>query len=103
MNQAELIDAIANKTGRSKANARQGLKALIEAVTETLARGESVIIPGFGVFKCVQREARTDREQATGETIATGPKTVPRFVPGKVLRHKISGSTTPGDQTQTPR
>jgi DNA-binding protein HU-beta len=91
MNQAELIDAIASKTGQPKTTVRQGLKALIETLTETLAQGESVNIPGFGAFKCVQREARNGRNPATGETITIGPSTVPRFVPGKALKDTVHG------------
>lgn len=91
MNQAELIDAIASKTGQPKANVRQGLKALIETVRETLAQGETVKIPGFGAFKRVQREARTRRNPATGENITIGPSTVPRFVPAKTLKDTVKG------------
>jgi DNA-binding protein HU-beta len=91
MNHAEFIDAIASKAGQPKTTLRQGLRGLIETATETLARGDSVTVPGFGTFTCVQREARPGRDPATGETIIIGPSTEPRFVPGKTLKDTIKG------------
>ena len=50
MNKSELIDAIAAKSGVSKADAGKIVDAFVEAVVETVAKGEEVRLIGFGTF-----------------------------------------------------
>lgn len=61
MNKKELIEAMAAKTGGSKAEAQRNLDALQDVIKETLQIGDSVCLIGFGTFKTVDRAARTGR------------------------------------------
>ena len=51
MNKAELVAAIAERTGFSKKDSEKALKAFIDVVTEELAKGGKVQLVGFGTFK----------------------------------------------------
>ena len=51
MNRKELIDALASKTGSTKTVAEQNIAALIEVIGETLAKGDSIALVGFGTFE----------------------------------------------------
>ena len=55
MNKKEFIDAIAAKTDSSKAQAERALSALIEVISETLQKGESITLPSFGTFEVRDR------------------------------------------------
>ena len=59
MNKSELIAAIATKTGSTKKDAEASLNAFVEAVTETLVKGDKVQLVGFGSFELKTKAART--------------------------------------------
>ena len=50
MNKSELINAIAEKAGLSKADAKKALEAFTGAVEEALVAGDKVALVGFGTF-----------------------------------------------------
>ena len=89
MNKSDLIDHIALRADISKAAATRSLDALIEAVTDTLARKESVTLVGFGTFSTSQRAKRTGRNPRTGESIEIEGANVPKFKPGKALKDAL--------------
>ena len=67
MNKANLIEAVSEKAGVSKAVAEKVLGAYHATVVETAAKGEPVTDYGFGTFKVSQRAARTGRNPRTRE------------------------------------
>ncbi len=89
MNKTDLIDAIAQKAGLSKKDAKAALEATLASVTESLQKGDSVQLIGFGTFKVNERKARTGRNPRTGETINIAAAKVPAFVAGKALKDAI--------------
>jgi nucleoid DNA-binding protein len=52
MNKAELVAAIAQKAGISKAIAEKALKGTVEAISDALAKGQAVTLVGFGALAC---------------------------------------------------
>jgi DNA-binding protein HU-beta len=89
VNKSELIDHIAEQADISKAAAARALEALIGGVTETLQKGDSVTLVGFGTFAVTKRDARSGRNPRTGATIEIKSSKVPKFRPGKALRDAI--------------
>ncbi|ROR31998.1 HU family DNA-binding protein [Inmirania thermothiophila] len=90
MNKSELIDRIAEGADISKAAAARALDAMVQAVTEALARGEQVSLVGFGTFTVRQRAAREGRNPKTGETITIAASRVPAFKAGKALKDAVN-------------
>ena len=90
MNKTELIDAVAERTNMSKADAARAVDAVLETVTETLKRGDSVTLVGFGTFEVRERAARTGRNPRTGETIEIKASRVPAFKAGKALKDAVN-------------
>ncbi|MFZ5431733.1 MAG: HU family DNA-binding protein [Bacteroidota bacterium] len=86
MNKAQLIDAIAGKSGLTKADSKKALDAAIEAVTEALQAGDRVALVGFGSFSVSERSARTGRNPQTGKEITIAAKKVVKFKPGAELQ-----------------
>jgi DNA-binding protein HU-beta len=90
MNKAELIDVVASRIDTSKKDASEAVQAVIDAITEAVAKGQKVSISGFGVFERAERAARTYRAPATGEAILKAAKAVPRFRPGGEFKASVS-------------
>ena len=69
MNKAELIAAIAAKTGETKKSAEETINAFVDVVTESLTKGDKVQLVGFGSFEVRKRAARKGRNPQTKEEI----------------------------------
>lgn len=91
MNKTELVDAIANATDASKAEAQRHLDATIDAIQGALKKGDSVQLTGFGTFEVRKRSARTGRNPQTGEEIKIKATKAPAFKPGKGLKDLVAG------------
>ncbi len=90
MNKSDLIDAIADGAGLTKADAGRALSATIDAVTGALKSGDSVSLVGFGTFAVKKRAARTGRNPQTGATIKIKAANVPSFKAGKGLKDAVN-------------
>ncbi|MGM0594356.1 MAG: HU family DNA-binding protein [Pseudomonadota bacterium] len=90
MNKSEMIDAIAAGADISKAAAGRALDSMIEAVTDSLKKGDTVNLIGFGTFMIRERAARTGRNPRTGETINIAASKNPSFKAGKALKDAVN-------------
>ena len=89
MNKTELIAAMAEKAGLTKADAKKALDAFIETTAETLKKGDKISLVGFGSFDVAKRSARTGRNPKTGEPIKIAAKKVVKFRPGSELSNTV--------------
>ncbi|MBR8536652.1 MULTISPECIES: HU family DNA-binding protein [Marinilabiliales] len=90
MNKQELVSAIAEKAGITKADAEKAINAFVETTKETLAKKESIQLIGFGTFSVSERSARTGRNPQTGKEIQIAAKNVAKFKAGKALDDSIN-------------
>ena len=90
MNKSDLIAAIAAKTGDTKKNAEASLNAFVEAVTESLKKGDKVQLVGFGSFEVRKRAARKGRYPQTKEEIKIPASKAPVFKAGKALKDVVN-------------
>ena len=86
MNKTDLVSEIAEKAGLSKKDSEAAVKAFIDAVSESLKKGDKVQLVGFGTFEVSERPARTGRNPQTGETIEIAASRTPKFKAGKALK-----------------
>lgn len=85
MNKTELVAAMAERAGLTKADAAKALNAYVDEVKDQLAKGESVSLIGFGTFCVSERPARTGRNPRTGAEIKIEAKKIAKFKAGKGL------------------
>ncbi|OKL43712.1 HU family DNA-binding protein [Pseudovibrio exalbescens] len=90
MNKNDLIGAVAEKTGLTKAQAGEAVEAAFDAITETLKGGNEVRIIGFGNFSVSERAATEGRNPRTGETIQIPASKTPKFKAGKGLKDAVN-------------
>jgi DNA-binding protein HU-beta len=89
MNKAEIVEKIASDTGLTKVAASAAVESMLESITRSLKRGNSVSFVGFGTFKTSSRKARTARNPQTGEAIKIPKRRVARFTAGKSLKAAV--------------
>ena len=90
VNKSELIEAIANSSDLPKAAAGRALEAVLETISDTLQKGDSVALVGFGTFTIKDRAPRTGRNPKTGEPIEIKAARVPGFKAGKALKDAVN-------------
>ncbi|QCI24696.1 HU family DNA-binding protein [Buchnera aphidicola (Rhopalosiphum padi)] len=89
MNKTQLIDIISKQSNLSKIQVKSTLETILSAIIESLKKGESVQIVGFGTFKVNLRTSRTGRNPQTGKEIIIPATKVPSFISGKTLKNAI--------------
>jgi DNA-binding protein HU-beta len=91
MNKKELVNAMAAKTDSSGVAADRAVNALVEIISDTLKKGGSLTLPGFGTFEVRERAARTGRNPQTGEELKIAASKVAAFKPGAALKAAVNG------------
>ena len=89
MNKSELIEAIAQEAGISKAAAAKALDASTNAVTNALKNGDTVTLVGFGTFYVGERAERQGRNPKTGAPLTIAAAKTPKFRAGKALKDAL--------------
>ena len=89
MNKAELIAAVAEKTGMSKKDTEAVITAALNTITEALAEEEKVQLVGFGSYEVKRRAERLGRNPETKEAIKIPASKAPVFKPGKALKDAV--------------
>lgn len=79
MNKTELVNAIAEKAGLSKVDAKKALDAATEAIIDAVKTGDKVALVGFGTFSLSERAARTGINPSSKEKITIPAKKVFKF------------------------
>jgi DNA-binding protein HU-beta len=85
----EFVDAVADRAGMSKRDAGDAVDAMLDTVTDTLKRGDSVTFTGFGKFSTSARAARMGVNPRTGERVQIQATTVPKFTAGSALKTAV--------------
>ena len=90
MTKSELIDRLAAQFPQLVAkDAELAVKMILDAMAESLAKGERIEIRGFGSFGLNYRPPRTGRNPKSGERVQVPEKHVPHFKAGKELRERV--------------
>lgn len=89
MNKTEIINAVAEKAGLSKVDAKKAVEAAVAAVTEALAKGDKVSVIGFGTFAVVEKGERQGINPRTKETITIAARKSVKFKQGAELADAV--------------
>ena len=90
MTKAELVNAVAERTGLTKKDAEKAVKAFTDTVTEEMEKGESVQLIGFGTFLVNDVAERVGKNPQTGEAITIPAHKSPKFKAGKALKDAVN-------------
>ncbi|OYX35139.1 MAG: DNA-binding protein [Caulobacterales bacterium 32-69-10] len=90
MTKAELVAAIAEKSGLNRTQAKDALEAFVGTVTQSVKGGKEVRIVGFGSFVPVERPAGLARNPRTGAQVSREASRTVRFRPGEALKGALN-------------
>jgi DNA-binding protein HU-beta len=90
MNKSQLIEQVAAAAEINNASAVRAVDAMLDIISSTLRRGETVTLSGFGTFTVSSRVARNGRNPRTGQPIVIPASRSPRFKAGKGLRDALN-------------
>ena len=90
MNKAQLIDAIAENSGLTKADAKKALDSFVTVTSDALKAGDRLSLIGFGSFSITERSARTGRNPQTGKEIQIAAKKIVKFKAGSELSDAVN-------------
>ena len=93
MTRSDLIAALASRfTHLTAKDAEIAVKEILDAIGDSLAKGDRTEIRGFGSFSVNYRPARKGRNPKSGEAVSVHAKYVPHFKAGKEMRERIEES-----------
>ena len=92
MRKQDLVRAVAQEAKLTDAQANAAVNAVIDAIQNSLARGDEVNISGFGAFRVVERAARDGRNPRSGEPMKIGPRKSAAFRAGTQLKRAVEAS-----------
>lgn len=90
MTKAELVSAMAEKTGLTNKDAAAAVNAFTESVKDALVKGDKVQLVGFGTFEVAERAARMGRNPSTGESIQIAASKTAKWKPSLALKSDLN-------------
>ena len=90
MNKQDLIGAVAEASGLTKADSSKAVEAVFDSITGALKKGDEVRLVGFGTFAVSKRKASTGRNPRTGAAMQIKASTQPKFKAGKGLKDAVN-------------
>ncbi len=90
MNKNDLVAAVADSAGMSKADAAKAVDSVFESISGALSKKQEVRLVGFGTFSVAHRKASTGRNPRTGESIQIKASNQPKFKAGKGLKEAVN-------------
>jgi DNA-binding protein HU-beta len=90
MNKSQLVDRVAKSTKQSNAGVAEVVDAVIETVRAAVAKGDKVVLSGFGTFHRQPRARRVGRNIWADQPVVVPATYVPAFRPGKPFKEAVA-------------
>ena len=100
MTRAQLSESVYQEVGLSRNESAELVENVLDAISDTLVRGESVKISSFGSFSVRQKGERKGRNPKTGEEVPIRPRRVLVFRASNVLKQRINRSLNPAGENK---
>lgn len=89
MTKKDIVMKVSNDTNVAQIDVKKVVQKTLDAIVESLERGETVELRNFGVFKVKSRRGRIGRNPRTGQEVQVPEKKVVVFKPGLILKGKV--------------
>ncbi len=89
MTKADIVADIADQTGIEKVQVQTTVESFMEAVKDSLSKGDNVYLRGFGSFIIKERAEKTGRNISKNTTIIIPAHNIPAFKPAKVFVNQV--------------
>ena len=89
MTKKDIVVKISDDTGVKQIEVKKIVQKVLDDIIESLARGETVELRNFGIFKVKSRRGRIGRNPRTGESVNIPGKKIVTFKPGLVMKDRV--------------
>lgn len=92
MTKAELVAIVCDNTGLEREEVSRTVDAFLDAIKDSLARGENVYMRGFGTFQNKYRARKVARNILAQTEVIIEPHFTPTFKPSDAFSDKVKHS-----------
>jgi len=92
---AELSEAVYQRIGMSRSESAALVELVLEEISASLARGDSVKLSSFGSFLVRDKGQRVGRNPKTGVEVPIEPRRVMVFKPSNIMKARVNGEAVP--------
>ena len=89
MTKKEIVAIISDRTDMKQVDVKKITQMVLDMIIESLAKGETVELRNFGIFKVKSRKARMGRNPKTGERVEVPGKKAVAFKAGLVMKERV--------------
>jgi len=89
MTKSQLVSKLADSGEMSRKQVDELLNALVDTIVKNVKKGESVKIPGLGIFRLRKMKARMGRNPQTGEAIKIPARKKVGFSVAKMFKESV--------------
>lgn len=89
MTKRELINLVSRKAHLTKRGANEAVEVFLSEIGRVLAKGEKVVLSGFGTFRVISMKGKTVKIPKTDKLVTIKSHRSPRFTPGKSLKRQV--------------
>ncbi len=90
MTKKDLIEQVARKAHSTKKGTEEVVDVFLDELGRVLAKGEKVVLSGFGTFRVINMKGKTVRIPKTEKFVTIKSHRSPRFTPGKRLKKQVA-------------
>lgn len=90
MTKNDLVDIVARKAHLTKRAAEESIDVFLDEIGRVLAKGEKIILSGFGTFRVISMKGKTVKIPNSQKFVTVKPHRSPRFTPGRRLKRQVS-------------
>ena len=90
MTKRDIIEQVARKAHLTKKGAEEAVDVFLAEIGRILAKGEKVVLSGFGTFRVISMKGKTVKIPKTDKMVTIKAHRSPRFTPGKKLKRQVA-------------
>jgi len=90
MTKRDIVELVSRKAHLTKKGAEEAVEVFLSEVGRVLAKGEKVVLSGFGTFRVISMKGKTVKIPKTDKMVTIKTHRSPKFTPGKTLKRQVS-------------
>ncbi|HCR35464.1 hypothetical protein A2130_01490 [Candidatus Woesebacteria bacterium GWC2_33_12] len=89
MTKREIVELVSRKAHLTKKAGEEAIDVFLSEIGRVLAKGEKVVLSGFGTFRVISMKGKTVKIPNTEKLVTIKTHRSPRFTPGKTLKRQV--------------
>lgn len=89
MTKREIVEQVSRKAHLTKKAGEEAVDVFLTEIGRVLAKGEKVVLSGFGTFRVISMKGKTVKIPNTEKLVTIKTHRSPRFTPGKTLKRQV--------------